>query len=183
MKRAAVIALCVCIALLGFHCGRKCAEMPRFGDVVVQVDTLLVRDTFVAVAPSVAHIETIGVADVVVTDTSRLDGELVAHVPIERKVYETARFRAEVTGYMPSLDRLEIYGENRQVTRTIRASARRNTFAIGVEPMWAGGFHVPVMADYSRAVLPWLDVGAGVGYDPIDRIPVMRASACVRFSW
>lgn len=183
MKHAAVLVLCVFFCLLGFHLGSKRAVMPNFGDVVVQVDTLVVRDTFVAVMPPFVHVETVGAASVPVSDTSRLGGELMTSVPIERKVYESSEFRAEVSGYMASLDRLEIYGENRQVTRTIREAACRNTFAIGVEPMWAGGFHVPVMADYSRAVLPWLDVGAGVGYDPVSRMPVIRASARVRLSW
>lgn len=121
--------------------------------------------------------------DVPVRDTARVDGELVTRLPIESKVYETPQFRAEISGFMANLDHVEIYGESVDVTRTIRVQARKNLLTIGAEPIWVGGFHLPVMADYSRAVLPWLDVGAGVGYDPVDRVPVMRASACVCSSW
>ncbi len=183
MKHIAVIIACVFIGLISFHCGRKSALMPSFGDVIIQADTSVIRDTFAVLMPPPVSVKPVGSVDVPARDTSRVGGELMTRLPIERKVYETPRFRAEVSGYMASLDNLKIYGESRQVTRTIREAAYKNTLTIGAEPMWAGGWHVPIMADYSHAVLPWLDVGAGVGYDPVLRIPVIRTTARVRFSW
>lgn len=183
MKRVAVIVLCVFSALLCFHLGRKSVEMPQFGDVVVQVDTVVTCDTFVFAMPPVLRVETIGALNARVADTVRHDGELVMSIPLERKVYETTQYRAEVSGYMASLDRLEIYGENRQVTRYVQTGLHRNRLYIGTEPVWLGSFHTPLMVDYMRAVVPWLEVGGGVGYEPISRQPVIRASARVCFSW
>ncbi len=183
MKHIAVIIACVFIGLISFHCGRKSALMPSFGDVIIQANTSVIRDTFAVLMPPPVSVKPVGSVDVPARDTSRVGGELMTRLPIERKVYETPRFRAEVSGYMASLDHIEIYGESMNVTRTIRERARKNVLTIGAEPMWAGGFRLPVMADYSRAVLPWLDIGAGIGYDPVSRLPVMRASARVRLSW
>lgn len=183
MKHIAVIIACVFICLISFHCGRKSALMPSFGDVLVEVDSYAVRDTFRLSSPSFVSVSVAGAISVPVNDAVHADSGLVAHLPRESKVYETPRFRAEVSGFMASLDHIEIYGESMNVTRTIRERARKNVLTIGAEPMWAGGFRLPVMADYSRAVLPWLDIGAGIGYDPVSRLPVMRASARVRFLW
>lgn len=183
MKYIPVMALCVAIGLLGFHYGRKSALMPSFGDVLVDVGSSVVRDTFTLSSPSFVSVSVIGAISVPVNDAVHADSGLIAHLPRELKVYETPRFRAEVSGFMASLDNIEIYGESMNVTRTIRERARKNVLTIGAEPMWAGGFRLPVMADYSRAVLPWLDIGAGIGYDPVSRLPVMRASARVRLSW
>ena len=124
-------------------------------------DTLVVRDTIVQEKPVYRTISQVRTEYVPVCDTIRIQDTLFVPVPIETKVYEDSLYRAEVSGYRASLDRLEIYQQERIITQTIPVQVKeRKRWGIGVQ----AGYGVstpngkPVLSPY---------IGIGVSYDLI----------------
>jgi hypothetical protein len=151
----------VVAALVGaamFFAGRGCAV----GDLCpaeVRVDTLVVRDTVrepvpVASRSVVTRVDTVwvevaaGTAKLAAADTVRV----AAEIPIERKTYQTADYRAEVEGFRASLVSMELFRETRLVTKTVRTPDTRRW---GVELQAGWGLSPQGAAPY---------VGVGVGY-------------------
>lgn len=109
-----VLTIVVFIAS-GFFAGRfiypKCPDIEVRTDTIVRVDTL--RDT--VLIPIDRYITRID------TDTLRLKGDTVfvaVEIPIERKVYLTDEYRAEIEGYKPSLLSMDIYRRTEYINLT-----------------------------------------------------------------
>ena len=144
-----------------FFWGRNSAKERDLTGCAPQVDTLLVRDTIVLEMPVYRTISQVRTEYVPVCDTIRIQDTLFVPVPIETKVYEDSLYRAEVSGYRASLDRLEIYQQERIITQTIPVQVKeRKRWGIGVQ----AGYGVstpngkPVLSPY---------IGIGVSYDLI----------------
>ena len=144
-----------------FFWGRNSAKERDLTGCAPQVDTLLVRDTIVQEKPVYRTISQVRTEYVPVCDTIRIQDTLFVPVPIETKVYEDSLYRAEVSGYKASLDRLEIYQQERIITQTIPVQVKeRKRWGIGVQ----AGYGVstpngkPVLSPY---------IGIGVSYDLI----------------
>ncbi len=101
----------------------------------VRRDTVILRDTLTVPVPTPERVEVIRRdtcwlvrCDTVLTaDTLRVP----VVVPIERRVYVTADYRAEVEGYRPRLVSMELYRQTQVVTETPAAGPRR--WSIGIQ--------------------------------------------------
>lgn len=101
----------------------------------VRRDTVILHDTLVVPVPTPERVEVIRRdtcwlvrCDTVLTaDTLRVP----VVVPIERRVYVTADYRAEVEGYRPRLVSMELYRQTQVVTETPAAGPRR--WSIGIQ--------------------------------------------------
>lgn len=140
---------------------RNWAIKSNVQDYAERVDTLVIRDTIVQEKPVYRTISQVRTEYVPVCDTIRIQDTLFVPVPIETKVYEDSLYRAEVSGYRASLDRLEIYQQERIITQTIPVQVKeRKRWGIGVQ----AGYGVstpngkPVLSPY---------IGIGVSYDLI----------------
>lgn len=148
-------------SLAMFYAGRNWAIKRDISGYAERVDTLVVRDTIVQEKPVYRTISQVRTEYVPVSDTIRIQDTLFVPVPIETKVYEDSLYRAEVSGYRASLDRLEIYQQERIITQTIPVQVKeRKRWGIGVQ----AGYGVstpngkPVLSPY---------IGIGVSYDLI----------------
>lgn len=185
IRTLASLILVVAVCVLCFHAGRRSAGMPVFDAVTVSADTLVVHDTVTREKPVLVHLRHTDTMLVPVVDTVRIRDTVFMALPMEQRVYGDSTYRAVVSGYRPSLDTISVYPVTRYITVTqaVRSPRRKNGLEVSAGPMMLDGLHVPVLADYWREVFPWLDVGAGAGYDPVSGVPVIRASARVRLSW
>lgn len=131
--------------VIGWFCHPSPCELVK---TEVKVDTIVMRDvihdtvwrtrTIVRELP-VHHTDTIHQHT---TDTVRVE------IPISTYVFQDSTYRAEVSGYEVTLDRMEVY----QRTITERYDKR---------PRWALTGGVGVGVDYSGNVRPYLGVSFG----------------------
>lgn len=156
-----LVAFILIWSLAMFYAGRNWAIKRDISGYTERVDTLVVRDTIVQEKPVYRTISQVRTEYVPVCDTIRIQDTLFVPVPIETKVYEDSLYRAEVSGYRASLDRLEIYQQERIITQTIPVQVKeRKRWGIGVQ----AGYGVstpngkPVLSPY---------IGIGVSYDLI----------------
>lgn len=156
-----LVAFILIWSLAVFYAGRNWAIKRDISGYAERVDTLVVRDTIVQEKPVYRTISQVRTEYIPVCDTIRIQDTLFVPVPIETKVYEDSLYRAEVSGYRASLDRLEIYQQERIITHTIPVQVKeRKRWGIGVQ----AGYGVstpngkPVLSPY---------IGIGVSYDLI----------------
>lgn len=101
----------------------------------VRRDTVILHDTLVVPVPTPERVEVIrrDTCWLVRCDTVRTADTLRVPVvvPIERRVYVTADYRAEVEGYRPRLVSMELYRQTQVVTETPAAGPRR--WSIGIQ--------------------------------------------------
>ncbi len=129
-----LIALVVIGAFIGaYRCGRGSAKIV----VETRTDTVVVRDTIRDTVPVVKEYF-ITRTDTV---TMRLAGDTVfvsVEVPIERQVYQTPQYKAEIEGFRPRLVSMELYQERYEITRTEYISVPDNRrWGIGVSAGYA----------------------------------------------
>ena len=126
-----VLLLMVGCVLFGYKVGREGAFLPVQTRVEHTTDTLYVRDTITREMPVYAHSYVRDTILVRVTDT------LVVELPREVRVYTDSLYYAEVSGYEPSLDYLEMYQQERVITQTVTEQV-----SVPVRKRWGVGVHV-----------------------------------------
>ena len=98
-------------------------------------DTVVVRDTLAVPVPTPERVEVIrrDTCWLVRCDTVRTADTLRVPVvvPIERRIYVTADYRAEVEGYRPRLVSMELYRQTQVVTNTVSAKPKR--WGVGIQ--------------------------------------------------
>jgi hypothetical protein len=160
MKQYFIFAGAIIIA---FFAGRltKCCPEVATTPPIVRTDTVFRRDTIVIkqkepVAQYVIRTDTIRVKQTH-TDTVYVEVE----IPIERKVYKTDDYRAEIEGFRPNLVSIEIYPLTKYITneRLIEVPDRKR-WGIGVN----AGYGAMLQ---QGAVKAYPYVGVGVQYNII----------------
>lgn len=145
--------------LLCFTTGRKSVKAPEIRPEAPRVDTVVVRDTITREKPVFTRVH---VRDTIYLTLTERDTTYIA-LPREVKVYEDSLYRAEVSGYQPSLDRIEVYPTTRMVTQTVvrTETVRKKTpWGIGVQV----GYGITKQGD---AFYPGPYVGVGLSYNII----------------
>jgi len=151
------VALCV-VGGLSFLVGRITHRIPEIKSESVRVDTLFVRDTITCERPVYTRVTVRDTIPYIVRDT--IVARDTVFLPREVKVYEDGRYRAEVSGYEPSLDRIDIFVQERVVTKNVTkvVKVKRNA-------RWGVGLQV----GYGMTVQPSPElrpyIGVGVSYN------------------
>ena len=139
LKTALVL---IALGAVLFLLGRCSARTPRLQAESVRVDTLYVRDTITREMPVFTRVYVRDSIYVTVRDTlHRTD---TVWLPREVKIYEDERYRAEVSGYQPSLDRIDIFVKDRIVTqdKTQVVTVKRNArWGIGLQAGYGVTYH------------------------------------------
>lgn len=144
---------------VGRHTGPKCPKLfPSRVDTLIVYDTL--RDTvLVPVTRTVVRRDTVWlyVVSSPSADSLTVDSALVA-VPIERKVYQTDDYRAEIEGFRPELVSMEVYRQTQFINRTQTASTPDTR-------RWGFGFQAGYGATIQNGrIVAVPTVGVGVQY-------------------
>jgi hypothetical protein len=154
MSSVSKVVAFLAAGVLLFFAGRYTAEKAVQTEYVERVDTLFVRDTMVREMPVYLRSETIDTMYVHVRDT------LYVSLPRESRTYGDERYTAVVSGYEPSLDRLEVYLETQTVTKYVMRHEPPKRWGIGVQ----AGYGVAASGG-SVFLAPY--IGIGISYDII----------------
>lgn len=155
MKEQLIYVIALALLALAFGLGRYTAEPVRIVEERVQRDTLVIRDTFTHYVPQYVHSHT---RDTIRIPIPELVHDTVAvYLPRETKIYEDARYRAEVSGYQPSLDRIDIFAQSQVVTQSTAQVVRQKTrWGIGI----SAGYGVAInTTDQTFKPAPYIGVG------------------------
>ncbi len=135
MKTAIPIVSAIFFCLVFFLLGRRYERNRPFDlplpDTVIRVDTI--RDTVpVPQKVYVARIDTCWMPRA--ADTVYVSDTVPVLVPVERKEYATAEYRAVVEGWRPSLVEMEVYPRTQTVTKYLtRETIRKTRWGIGLQ--------------------------------------------------
>lgn len=152
---------------------------PKKAKVTEKTDTLYVYKTVTIEKPVLKETKVVDTILVAIRDTVVKNDTTYIALPRESKTYGDDRFTAVVSGYKPSLDRLDIYIERQTVTKYLIPEPKKpkmNYLALGTEVAYVGGLSIPIYLEYERLLhknvgiygkvmydLPTKDIGAGIG--------------------
>ena len=133
MKTIRDILILVAVIILLFIIGLKVPGRVITKTEYLPADTVIIRDTVRDTIPVPTKVY------ITRTDTVYIDspGDTVRSgivIPIERKVYETADYRAIIEGYKPALIDMEVYRQTQYITKPeIRYEKSKPRWAIGIQ--------------------------------------------------
>lgn len=132
MRKDAIIHIIfLALLALAFGLGRYTAEPVRIVEERVQRDTLVIRDTVTHYAP--IYIERHTRDTIRIPISEQVHDTVAVYLPRETKIYEDARYRAEVSGYQPNLDRIDIFTQTQVLTKDVTQVVKRKTrWGIGI---------------------------------------------------
>lgn len=87
------------------------------------------------------------------TDTFTMHDSVLVEVPIESKHYNAPEYDAWVSGYMPSLDSINVYQRTEYITETITRMKPPNRFSLGIQAGYGYGFRSKTWEPYVGAGL------------------------------
>lgn len=175
LNKTHLIVFCVGIFLglcTGFFTGKAIYDKPL--NVGTKRDTVTLWDTIPHWYPKPVGVERVRteykwltrVQPVGKTDTltqyfgnsEQLHDSVLVEVPIESKHYNAPEYDAWVSGYMPSLDSINVYQRTEYITETITRKERRKPWGIGIHAGYGYDFK-------SKTAAPF--IGVGISYDII----------------
>lgn len=152
---------------------------PKKAKVIEKTDTMYVYKTVTIEKPVLKETKVVDTMLVAIRDTVVKNDTTYIALPRESKTYGDDRFTAVVSGYKPSLDRLDIYIESQTVTKYLipePPKLKKNYLSVGAEVAYIGGTTIPIYLEYERLLhknvgiygkvmydLPTKDIGAGIG--------------------
>lgn len=137
-------------------------------EVVVQPDTVVVFDTVEIEKPILKESKVVETMYVAIRDTVVKNDTTFIALPRESKTYGDERFTAVVSGYKPSLDRLELYIESQTVTKYLIPKPEKpkmNFLSAGIEAAYMGAFSMPIYLEYERMLHENVGIYGQVFYD------------------
>ena len=147
--------------VLSFGLGRYTAKPETILEERERIDTLIIRDTITHYMPQYIHRHTRDTIRVPIRET--IHDTVAVYLPRETRVYEDARYRAEVSGYEPSLDRIDIYTQTQVVTKDVTQVVKQKTrWGLGI----SAGYGVTInTTDQTFRPAPY--IGVGIHYNLI----------------
>lgn len=159
MSSASKICLLLAALLLAYCAGRNTAQQRAISSAIQQADTLVIHDTITREMPVYITNTRVRTEYVPVRDTLRLHDTLFVPVTIEKRVYEDSLYRAEISGYKPSLDKIEIYQQTRTITQVEQVLVKdKKRWGLGIQAGYGVGIH-------SGVVYTTPYIGVGVSYN------------------
>ena len=148
----AALALAALLLLSGYLLGRRACRAPE-PELVVQTDTLRIRDTVLVERPAPVEVRVVDTMLVAVTDTISISDTVYLRIPHEIKQYEDSLYRAQVSGYRPALDWIEVYPQTVYLTKVVKTQDVRR-WGIGLQ----AGYGAYVAGGQVR-LAPYVGVG------------------------
>lgn len=134
------VALIIGVWMIGFVIGKN-----HFRDAtpMVQIDTLVVRDTVTIERPIPVQTTNKEILYVAVHDTTRIHDTLYIMLQKESKTYSGEDYTARISGYEPSLDFIEVYPKTTTISKTETVMAKPSPWwyaiDLGVDYGWIWG--------------------------------------------
>lgn len=160
-KGPIIYIIILALFTLTFGLGRYTAKPETILEERERIDTLVIRDTFTHYVPQYVHRHTRDTIRVPIRET--IHDTVAVYLPRETRVYEDARYRAEVSGYEPSLDRIDIFTQTQVVTKDVTQVVKQKTrWGLGI----SAGYGVTInTTDQTFRPAPY--IGVGIHYNLI----------------
>lgn len=159
MSSASKICLLLAALLLAYCAGCNTAQQRAISSAIQQADTLVIHDTITREMPVYITNTRVRTEYVPVRDTLRLHDTLFVPITIEKRVYKDSLYRAEISGYKPSLDKIEIYQQTRTITKVEQVLVKdKKRWGLGIQAGCGVGIH-------SGVVYTTPYIGVGVSYN------------------
>lgn len=148
--------LFILIALANaFLIGRRVGKQGQEETIITLVDTLVIRDTIRINEPVIVERRVVDTMTIEVPDYLVVHDTAYVNLPREEVEYRDTSYRAVVSGFLPRLEEIEIYRQDRVVTiETTRTIKERSHWGLGVQ---AGA------GISTQGLVPY--VGIGVSYN------------------
>lgn len=159
---------------------------PKEAEVVEKVDTLYVYDTVTIGVPVPKETKVVEKILVPVHDTIVKNDTTYIALPRESKTYGDERYTAVVSGYKPSLDRLEIYVENQVVTKYLIPEPKKpktNFLSAGLEAEYMKEFSLPIYLEYERKLHENFSIYVKGEYDLMHKTPGVLGGVRTTIGW
>jgi hypothetical protein len=159
-------------------------SIEHFSDTtkMIQTDTIVRLDTIIVEKPVVVERTIKDSLLVEVHDTIRIHDTLYLALPRETKIYKGEDYLAEVSGYNPSLDRIEVYPKTKVVTESI-THMNRNSLGLGLDMSYVGTTSIPIYLEYSYLLHKNVEFSAMLMYDLPSQKMGFGLGAKVSFGW
>lgn len=160
-KGPIIYIIILALFILSFGLGRYTAKPETILEERERIDTLIIRDTITHYMPQYVHRHTRDTIRVPIRET--IHDTVAVYLPRETRVYEDARYRAEVSGYEPSLDRIDIFTQTQVVTKDVTQVVKQKTrWGLGI----SAGYGVTInTTDQTFRPAPY--IGVGIHYNLI----------------
>lgn len=123
-------------------------------------------DTVKELYPVSIREEIVDTLRIVIRDTVRVKDTLYMNLPLEKKLYASSEYYAEVSGYRPSLDYIEVYPKTKIVKEYIsQPTTNRNTLSFGIEPSYMNTLSTPIYLEYGRMLHKNVEIYGQIAYD------------------
>lgn len=156
----------VIILIVGIVIGWLCRQSFIRPETIIQRDTLVRIDTVKELYPVSIREEIVDTLRIVVRDTVRVKDTLYLSLPLEKKLYASSEYYAEVSGYRPSLDYIEVYPKTKIVKEYVsQPTTSRNTLSFGIEPSYLNALSIPIYLEYGRMLHKNVEIYGQIAYD------------------
>lgn len=155
----------IIILVVGMVIGWLCRNHFRDEVKMVQIDSVVFRDTIREYHPIEIRKEIVDTMLVVIRDTIRVKDTLYVSIPLEKKIYASSEYYAEISGYRPNLDYIEVFPKTTIITERIAEKQPKNSIGIGVETSYLGTLSLPIYLEYGRRFQENFEIYGQIGYD------------------
>lgn len=156
----------ILVLLVGFVIGILCRPHRIERVVDIQRDTTILIDTHIVEKPVLVEKYTQDSLLVAVHDTTIVNDTIFVALPMEKKIYKGEDYLAEISGYKPNLDRIEVYPKTTTIKETITQTVtNRNGLALGLEANYINSPYIPIYLEYERMLHKNASFYARVLYD------------------
>ena len=156
----------VIILIVGIVIGWLCRQSCIRPQTIIQRDTLVRVDTVKESYPVSIREEIVDTLRILVRDTIRVKDTLYMNLPLEKKLYASSEYYAEVSGYRPNLDYIEVYPKTKIVKEYVsQSTTSRNTLSFGIEPSYLNTLSIPIYLEYGRMLHKNIEIYGQIAYD------------------
>lgn len=156
----------VIILIVGIVIGWLCRQSCIRPETIIQRDTLVRVDTVKELYPVSIMEEIVDTFRLVIRDTVRIKDTLYMNLPLEKKLYASSEYYAEVSGYRPSLDYIEVYPKTKIVKEYVsQPTTNRSTLSFGIEPSYMNTLSIPIYLEYGRMLHKNIEIYGQIAYD------------------
>ena len=170
------------LLIIGIAIGLLCRSKDVERIVDVQRDTTFLVDTHVIEKPVLVDRHTTDSLLIAIRDTIRIRDTLYISLPKEVKIYAEKDYYAEVSGYEPSLDYLEVYPTTQFIKET-QTVTRCNALTLGIEPSYLNTFSIPIYLEYERMLHKNVGIYGQFQYDLQTRLFGFGLGAKISIGW
>jgi hypothetical protein len=156
----------VIILIVGIVIGWLCRQSCIRPETIIQRDTLVRVDTVKELYPISIKEEIVDTIYVPIEKTILIKDTLYLSLPLEKKLYSSSEYYAEVSGYRPSLDYIEVYPKTKIVKEYVsQPTTNRNTLSFGIEPSYLNTLSIPIYLEYGRMLHKNVEIYGQIAYD------------------